>query len=171
MEDDLSTVWLAIGRGLAAISVVLIASEIVLVAGNSGVSSRDRLFQVSQSATAITGSFALAGVLVLLATRTPVERWRGVRIVALTVGVVTVVCSAYAVWYSLTRPLEHIPVSDSGQTFFAFVGLNWWYRMGGTLYAIAAAIMGSLVILVALRASRRRPTPTTPLDGLLFDDA
>ena len=171
MDDDLSTLWLAIGRGLAAISVVLIASDMILVFGNSGVSTRDRLFQVSQSATVVTGAFALAAVVILLAARVPVERWRGVRIVTLSLGLVTVVCSAYAVWYSLARPTEHIPANESGKSFFAFVGLNWWYRMGGVLYAIAAAVMGSLVILVALRASRRRPTPTTPLDGLLFDDA
>ena len=152
-DDDLTRTWIGVGRGLAAISVLWIAAGFIIVLGNSGVSARDRLFQACESAGAVSGSFALAAVVVLLVTSSPPQRSRGVFVVAQCVGVVMVVCAAYAAWFALTTN-SHLPLSDHSTSFAAFVGLNWSYRISGVLTAFAGAAMGALNILVARRGTR-----------------
>src|SRR4051794_32513657 len=101
-EDDLANTWIAIARGLTAIAILSIAARFAMVAGNSGVSVRDRVFEAAQAATAVTGLFALAALVLILLTRTPTERVRGVLAATLGVGAVMLAGAGYTAWYALT---------------------------------------------------------------------
>jgi ethanolamine transporter EutH len=159
-EDDPTRTWIAIGRGLAAVSVLSIAGGMIMVFGDTGVSLRDRAFQACESASAFAGLFALAAVVVLLLSNTPTERSRGVLVIAQCIGVVMVTCAVYAAWYSLTKT-SRLPGPDQNTSFVAFVGLNWAYRLSGLLMAVAAAVVGALTIFAAGRARTRMPQTVT----------
>ncbi len=161
-DEDLTDTWIALARGLVAVSALVLAAGFVIVFGNSGISLRDRLFQASESATAVSGLFTLAGVAVLLATKAPGERVRGVLATARVIGVVIVACAMYAGVYALTRHTRW-PQPEESTTFFAFVGINWWYRVSGMLGSFAAGVMGSLVVLTARRAATHTPIAVSPV--------
>jgi hypothetical protein len=153
--NDLTATWIAIARGLAAISVLTIAGGVILVFGNTVVSVRDRLFEASEAASVVAVFFSLAAVVVVLALRPAGQRSRGVLLVAQCVGVVALVCAAYSAWYALTTHTDY-PDVNANERFFAIVGLNWWYRAAGLIGATAVGAMAVLVLLTARRARPRR---------------
>ncbi len=153
-HDDATDTWITIARGLVAVAVLSIAAEVVTVFGDTGASLSNRVYQVSESASALVGLFALVAVLVLLLSNTPTQRSRGVLTVAQSIGVLMLVCAVYAASYSLTVHSQ-FPQTDQSTTFLAVVGLNWSYRLGGVLRAVASAIVGALTIF-AVRSSGRR---------------
>ncbi len=155
-DDDPTRTWIALGRGLAAVSVLSIAAGMIMVFGDTGVSASDRVFQACESASAFAGLFALVAVIVLVLSNTPTERSRGVLAITQCIGIVLVACAAYAAWYSLTKR-SHLPQTDQSPSFVAFVGLNWSYRMSGILSAVAAGVVGVLTIFAVGRARARTP--------------
>lgn len=151
-EDDLTDTWLTIGRGLAAVSALSIAAGMVIVLSDKGVAMRDRVFQACQAANTFAGLLALIAVVVLLLSNTPADRSRGVLATTQVIGGVIVVCAAYAVVYSITKH-SRFPRPEEDTSFFAFVGLNWSYRMSGVLTAVANGVVGVLTIFAVTYSS------------------
>jgi hypothetical protein len=149
--NDSTDTWLAIARGLVAVSVLTLASGVIIVFGNSGISARDRLFELSEAASPFAVLFSFAAVVVVLATPPPVPRSRGVLVVAQCVGAMTLVCAAYSAWYALTTHTDMPQTNGDGQ-YFAIIGLNWWYRVAGLVAATAVAVTAVLVLFAARRA-------------------
>src|SRR6476660_384684 len=115
-DDDLTRTWIALARGLAAVSVLSIAAGMIMVFGDTGISASDRVFQACESANAFAGLFALVAVIVLVRSNTPTERSRGVLAITGCLGIVMVPCPADSGLYSLTKH-SHLPQTDQSTSF------------------------------------------------------
>jgi hypothetical protein len=128
---------------------------------------RDRLYESSKAATPVSIFFALVAVALVLATRTA-SRARGVLIVARCVGVLSLVAAVYQAWYALTTHTD-LPTANANESFFAIVGLNWWYRAAGLISAAVIGVMAILVLCAARRASARPSERVDEPRGPLID--